>query len=99
MKIENSLPTDSSQKIEKHAELLTPPKTKSANSNSSTIDASNLSASSQKVLDLHNAALQLPEVRQEKVDHLKKQVDTGTYHPTLQEIAQSVMNDLLGIQQ
>ena len=61
-----------------------------------TEDATDLSSDLQKVQQLKAQLAHLPDVRQEKVEALKKAVQSGTYEVDAGKIADAMLSDLAG---
>jgi flagellar biosynthesis anti-sigma factor FlgM len=56
-------------------------------------DTITVSEHAAKVRQLAAKIEELPEVRQERVEHLRKQVQSGAYHPSAEEIAEALIKD------
>lgn len=56
-------------------------------------DRANFSSDAQQLSTLSTALANVPSVRQNRVDALRQAVQNGTYNPSNQDIAQSVLRD------
>lgn len=54
-------------------------------------DGVQLSKEAQEVLNLKDKVTQAPEVRRERIDELRRQIETGTYRPSGHEVAAKVL--------
>lgn len=61
-------------------------------------DATDFSPDLQKVENLKAQAANLPDIRQERVQELRKAVQSGTYEVSANKIADAMMTDLMGPQ-
>ncbi len=52
-------------------------------------------SSTQKLRQLHQAAMSVPEVRLEKVVELRGQIDDGSYHVETEKLARKVVDEAL----
>ena len=57
-------------------------------------DRTNFSSDAQQLSNLSTALANVPSVRQSRVDALRQAVQGGTYNPSNQDIAQSLLRDL-----
>lgn len=62
-------------------------------STSSPTDTITVSEQAAKVQRLAAKIEDLPEVRQDRVEHLRAQVKSGTYHRTAEKIAEAIIQD------
>lgn len=58
-------------------------------------DQTQLSGAHVQVQALAAQALQLPEIRQEKVSALRQTILSGTYHPDTQQVADALLTHML----
>ena len=52
---------------------------------------------SSKALDLKSKAMSVPDIRPEKVEQIKMQVDNGTYQISSQKIAERMIDEAMGL--
>jgi negative regulator of flagellin synthesis FlgM len=69
--------------------------TKALGNSSSPEEKVNLSATARDIQKLKNLINQLPDVRSEKVENLKKQVDQGTYKVDSEKVAGKMVGESL----
>ncbi|HYF93337.1 MAG TPA: flagellar biosynthesis anti-sigma factor FlgM [Symbiobacteriaceae bacterium] len=50
-----------------------------------------LSAEAQQVLALKDKVAQAPEVRQQRIEELRRQIEAGTYRPDARQIAEKML--------
>jgi negative regulator of flagellin synthesis FlgM len=60
------------------------------------VDKVIVSDQAREVRKVKEAVAKLPEVRQERVEELKKQVAEGTYKPKAEDIAEKLLGRILG---
>ena len=58
-----------------------------------TTDDVSLSSQVEKVRNLAAQIMDLPEVREDKVAELKRQIDAGTYNPSGEDVAFSILKE------
>ncbi len=56
-------------------------------------DSINVSGRAAEIGEVTKQALQLPDVRAERVEQLRAQVQSGTYHPAAENIADALLKD------
>ncbi len=56
-------------------------------------DSISVSGRAAEIGEATNKALQLPELREERVAQLRAQVQSGTYHPSAENIADALLKD------
>ncbi len=56
-------------------------------------DSISVSERAAEIGEVTNKALELPEIRAGRVEQLRAQVQSGTYHPTAENIADALLKD------
>ncbi len=69
---------------------------KEAAKESGPVDRVIVSDQAREVRKVKEAVQKLPEVRQDRVEQLKKEVAEGTYRPKAEEIAEKLLGRILG---
>jgi flagellar biosynthesis anti-sigma factor FlgM len=56
-------------------------------------DSISVSGRAAEIGELTNKTLQLPEIREERVEQLRSQVQSGNYRPTAEDIADALLKE------
>ena len=58
-------------------------------------DSVNLSSTSQKLEAIHKAISDLPDIRADRIAQIRQALDSGTYHVSSQQIADSIVQETI----
>ncbi len=97
MKIQGNNPVEGKNLYEKVHDLSKNQdleKNESAQKTESDKDKISLSAKAKKIIELKGLIDQLPDIRRDKVDAIKKAIDSGNYNIDSQKTAQKILEEI-----